>query len=81
MIRSYAETNTCRRHILTYFSNEPQFEHCGRCDNDLQRGEQRIEVGAHALTKGSFAIGDQVTHVRWGKGVVQEAACGSYSAV
>jgi ATP-dependent DNA helicase RecQ len=82
MMRSYAETNACRRrHILTYFSDEPQFDRCGRCDNDLQRGEQRIEVAAQALKKGSFAIGDQVTHERWGKGVVQEAAGGSITVL
>jgi ATP-dependent DNA helicase RecQ len=75
MMRTYAETTRCRRRLLlTYFGDEPEFQECGYCDNDIQAdSEQRIEVAPHQTSTTSFSVGDEVTHAAWGAGIVQEA--------
>jgi ATP-dependent DNA helicase RecQ len=65
MMRSYAETDGCRRDfILSYFGEEHEVP-CGNCDN--------CEAGlVHADTaKRPFAIGARVAHSEWGEGEVQ----------
>ncbi|HYC82394.1 MAG TPA: ATP-dependent DNA helicase RecQ [Solirubrobacterales bacterium] len=65
MMRSYAETEGCRRDfILSYFGEEHEVP-CGNCDN--------CEAGlVHADTaKRPFSIGSRVAHSEWGEGEVQ----------
>jgi ATP-dependent DNA helicase RecQ len=65
MMRSYAETQGCRRdHILSYFGEEhdiPCF-YCDNCDAGLVKPD---------TTPRPFPIGAPVTHKSWGPGEVQ----------
>jgi ATP-dependent DNA helicase RecQ len=65
MMRSYAETEGCRRdHILSYFGEEHEVP-CGNCDNcdaGLVQPDQ---------DERPFPIGAPVTHKSWGAGEVQ----------
>ena len=65
MMRSYAETQGCRRdHILSYFGEEhdiPCF-YCDNCDAGLVKPDQ---------AERPFPIGAPVTHKSWGPGEVQ----------
>jgi ATP-dependent DNA helicase RecQ len=65
MVRSYAETEGCRRdHILSYFGEEhavPCF-YCDNCDAGLVHADDAIRP---------FPIGAAVTHKTWGPGEVQ----------
>ncbi|HEY7074372.1 MAG TPA: ATP-dependent DNA helicase RecQ [Solirubrobacteraceae bacterium] len=65
MMRSYAETDGCRRGFLLGYFGEPFEPPCGRCDN--------CEAGRVAATPGDvpFALGARVAHGDWGEGVVQ----------
>ncbi|MEA2248574.1 MAG: ATP-dependent helicase RecQ [Solirubrobacteraceae bacterium] len=66
MIRSFAETDGCRREfVLTYFG-EPFEAPCGRCDN-CRAG--LVEAGDD--DDAPFALGARVAHPEWGEGVVQ----------
>jgi ATP-dependent DNA helicase RecQ len=65
MMRSYAETDGCRRDfVLSYFGEEHEVP-CGNCDN--------CEAGlVHADSEERpFAIGTRVAHAEWGEGEVQ----------
>jgi ATP-dependent DNA helicase RecQ len=65
MMRSYAETDGCRRDfILSYFGEEHAVP-CGNCDN--------CEAGLVTadLHPRPFAIGARVRHPQWGEGEVQ----------
>jgi ATP-dependent DNA helicase RecQ len=65
MMRSYAETQGCRRdHILSYFGEEHEVPcwNCDNCDAGL--------VHADAAER-PFPIGAAVTHKSWGPGEVQ----------
>jgi ATP-dependent DNA helicase RecQ len=65
MMRSYAETQGCRRdHILSYFGEEhavPCF-YCDNCDAGLVHPDAAVRP---------FPIGAPVTHKSWGPGEVQ----------
>ena len=73
MMRGYAELSTCRReYILNYFGEHAEHPVCGRCDNDLLAGVQRIAVAHEELAVPSpFELGQHVAHEAWGVGVVQ----------
>jgi ATP-dependent DNA helicase RecQ len=74
MVRRYAEISDCRRvFILNYFAEEPSFDECGRCDNDLLKPEADwVPVnGAPETVALPFAVGDAVRHQEWGQGMVQ----------
>jgi ATP-dependent DNA helicase RecQ len=65
MMRSYAETEGCRRdHILSYFGEEHEVpcNYCDNCDAGL--------VSPDTATR-PFPIGAPVTHKSWGPGEVQ----------
>jgi ATP-dependent DNA helicase RecQ len=65
MMRSYAETQGCRRdHILSYFGEEHEVPcfYCDNCDAGLVKPDQ---------AERPFPIGAAVTHKSWGAGEVQ----------
>jgi len=65
MMRSYAETQGCRRdHILSYFGEEHEVPcyYCDNCDAGLVKPDDAIRP---------FPIGAPVTHKSWGAGEVQ----------
>ncbi|MBS1892020.1 MAG: ATP-dependent DNA helicase RecQ [Actinobacteria bacterium] len=65
MMRSYAETQGCRRdHILSYFGEEHEVPcfYCDNCDAGLVHADE---------TERPFPIGATVTHKSWGPGEVQ----------
>jgi ATP-dependent DNA helicase RecQ len=65
MMRSYAETEGCRRdHILSYFgeAHEVPCFYCDNCDAGLVKPDE---------TEHPFPIGAAVTHKSWGAGEVQ----------
>jgi ATP-dependent DNA helicase RecQ len=67
MIRSYAETDSCRRAFVLSYFGEPFEPPCGNCDNCLAG---RSEASA-APADVPFAVGARVAHGDWGAGVVQ----------
>jgi ATP-dependent DNA helicase RecQ len=65
MMRSYAETQGCRRdHILSYFGEEHEVPcfYCDNCDAGLVKPDDAVRP---------FPIGAVVTHKAWGPGEVQ----------
>jgi ATP-dependent DNA helicase RecQ len=65
MMRSYAETQGCRRdHILSYFGEEHEVpcRNCDNCDAGLVEPDQ---------AERPFPVGAAVTHKSWGGGEVQ----------
>jgi ATP-dependent DNA helicase RecQ len=65
MMRSYAETQGCRRdHILSYFGEEHEVPcfYCDNCDAGLVHPDEAVRP---------FPIGAAVTHKSWGPGEVQ----------
>jgi ATP-dependent DNA helicase RecQ len=65
MMRSYAETQGCRRdHILSYFGEEHEVPcfYCDNCDAGLVKPDE---------AERPFPIGAPVTHKAWGQGEVQ----------
>jgi ATP-dependent DNA helicase RecQ len=65
MMRSYAETQGCRRdHILSYFGEEHEVPcfYCDNCDAGLVKPDD---------AERPFPIGAPVTHKSWGRGEVQ----------
>jgi ATP-dependent DNA helicase RecQ len=65
MMRSYAETQGCRRdHILSYFGEEHEVPcfYCDNCDAGLVKPDGAVRP---------FPIGAPVTHKSWGAGEVQ----------
>ena len=65
MMRSYAESDDCRRAFLLSYFGEPFEPPCGFCDN--------CEAGRvhHPPSDVPFAVGVRVVHGQWGSGVVQ----------
>jgi ATP-dependent DNA helicase RecQ len=66
MMRSYAETDGCRRAFILSYFGEPFAPPCGNCDNCLA-GRGASDAPADV----PFEIGARVTHGQWGGGVVQ----------
>ncbi len=61
MVRSYAETEGCRRdHILSYFGEEHEVPcfYCDNCDAGLVKADDAARP---------FPIGAAVTHKSWGR--------------
>jgi ATP-dependent DNA helicase RecQ len=82
LLRGLAETGACRRRfILNYLGEDPAWDRCGTCDNDLLGIEPTPlpDLGG-ALGDGGgdggMAVGDAVEHARFGPGVVQAAGDG-----
>jgi ATP-dependent DNA helicase RecQ len=73
MMRAYAESANCRRHhLLSYFGEEYDRDHCDMCDNDLLKGAtQRVVVVEEVAVPSPFSAGDRVVHEAWGEGDVQ----------
>jgi ATP-dependent DNA helicase RecQ len=65
MMRSYAETDGCRRGFLLSYFGESFTPPCGRCDNCLAG---RVQAPPSDVP---FAVGARVAHGQWGEGVVQ----------
>jgi ATP-dependent DNA helicase RecQ len=77
MMRSYAETDGCRRaFVLGYFGEdyEPPCENCDVC-------ERRGDDVARTEDDGRFAVGDRVTHAEWGGGSVGQVEDGQITVV
>src|SRR4051794_20311355 len=67
MIRSFAETDGCRREfVLSYFGEPFDGVPCGRCDNCRAGKTKPTDVADEP-----FALGARVAHPEWGEGVVQ----------
>ena len=64
MMRRYAEHTGCRRSFLLSYFGQDYRGPCGKCDNDLARGEV-------AQADVPFAVGTRVASERWGEGTVQ----------
>lgn len=67
MVRSYAETRSCRRQLLLGYFGEPFEAPCGTCDN-CRTGGVAAEVAV-----GPFAVGTRVVHSSLGEGTVTGA--------
>ena len=67
MVRSYAETRSCRRQLLLCYFGEPYEPPCGACDN--------CENGAIAADT-PFLVGTRVVHRSLGEGTVTGAEDG-----
>jgi ATP-dependent DNA helicase RecQ len=67
MMRSYAETDGCRRKFVLSYFGEPFEGPCGNCDNCLAGRTDASEPPV----EGPFAVGSRVAHDEWGEGVVQ----------
>jgi ATP-dependent DNA helicase RecQ len=65
MMRSYAETNQCRRIYLLNYFGESLEEPCGHCDNC----EAGWAVGANSEAQ-PFAVNSRVRHESWGEGTI-----------
>jgi ATP-dependent DNA helicase RecQ len=66
MMRSYAETDGCRRAFVLSYFGEPFAPPCGGCDNcEAGRGAAIAPIDV------PFAVGARVAHGQWGGGVVQ----------
>jgi ATP-dependent DNA helicase RecQ len=66
MMRSYAETDGCRRNSCFAYFGEEHEGLCGRCDN-CRAGVAREESAADH----PFELGSSVIHGEWGPGEVQ----------
>jgi ATP-dependent DNA helicase RecQ len=64
MMRSYAETSTCRRQFLLAYFGDFLSGPCGNCDRCLARGADAAEE------QSAIALGTTVEHREWGPGVV-----------
>jgi ATP-dependent DNA helicase RecQ len=65
MVRGYAELRDCRRGYLLNYFGEPFDPPCDNCDN--------CDAGLAAAPPAEvpFAVGQRVSHDRWGDGTVQ----------
>ena len=67
MMRSYAETRSCRRrHVLTYFGEEYE-RRCGLCDNCDSGATERVDADGSSQL---LAPGVRVRHAEWDAGMV-----------
>ena len=66
MMRSFAETTSCRREFVLSYFGEPFEAPCGHCDN-CRAGLVEDDTDGDE----PFAVGARVVHPEWGEGVVQ----------
>jgi ATP-dependent DNA helicase RecQ len=66
MMRSYAESDGCRRAFLLGYFGERYDPPCGNCDVCDEKGDA-VRVNQSA---GPFRVGDRITHRSWGAGTV-----------
>ncbi|MFD1492699.1 MULTISPECIES: RecQ family ATP-dependent DNA helicase [Microbacterium] len=70
MMRGYAETRRCRRHVLLGYFGQSLDEPCGNCDTCAD-GSAYEEPGAQAdAAAGEYAVDERVVHEQWGEGTV-----------
>ena len=77
MMRSYAETDRCRRQLLLGYFGEPRTGLCGHCDtcDDGRAAAHQREVEAIGLI-----AGDRIGHTIWGPGVVLDVQPHAFTA-
>ena len=67
----YAETRSCRRHLLIgYFGDPAAGPWCGACDNCLSGRVARPDIDLTGSGADRWAPGTPVTHGTWGEGEV-----------
>jgi ATP-dependent DNA helicase RecQ len=72
MIRSYAETRSCRREFLLNYFGEQLGGSCGACDTCVRRAEGADE-GDELDVVVPFAADTRVVHKAWGEGLLVRA--------
>jgi ATP-dependent DNA helicase RecQ len=72
MLRGYAETRRCRRHVLLGYFGQELAEPCGNCDTcaDGSAYAEAAASGAAPHVEGEWAVDEKVVHAEWGEGTV-----------